>query len=174
MVSSFTFRLFLSSAGTTDQFGQRAIEEIESTFLRVFSTIIDGWDPQDYVEQRRPVEDQSKTSRRHTACTLPVMCSLFHHWREKEVAEKVQGKSTATEACLRRDASLQALRYTYFKLTSRSGLGQNLLQVVFGRLISGVGGAGINCLVSIVIAGITKATTLLFKANRVSSQIYCQ
>jgi hypothetical protein len=52
-----------------------------------------------------------------------------------------------------------------FKLTSCSGLGQNLLQVVFGRLISGVGGAGINCLVSIVIAGMAEATTLLFKAN---------
>jgi hypothetical protein len=52
-----------------------------------------------------------------------------------------------------------------FKLTSRSGLGQNLQQVVFGRVISGVGGAGINCLVAIVIAGIANATTLFFKAN---------
>jgi len=52
-----------------------------------------------------------------------------------------------------------------FKLTSRSGLGQTLLQVVIGRIISGVGGAGINCLVSIVIAGIAKATPLFFKAN---------
>ena len=52
-----------------------------------------------------------------------------------------------------------------FKLTSRSGLGQDLLQVVLGRVISGIGGAGINCLVSIVIAGIAKATTLFFKAN---------
>jgi predicted MFS family arabinose efflux permease len=33
-----------------------------------------------------------------------------------------------------------------------SGLGQSLPQVVFGRLVAGVGGAGINCLVSIVIA----------------------
>ncbi|RDW91785.1 MFS general substrate transporter-53 [Coleophoma crateriformis] len=32
------------------------------------------------------------------------------------------------------------------------GLGQSLPQVVFGRLVAGVGGAGINCLVSIVIA----------------------
>jgi hypothetical protein len=52
-----------------------------------------------------------------------------------------------------------------FKLTSRSGLGQDLLQVVFGRVISGVGGAGINCLVAIVIAGIAKTATLFFKAN---------
>ena len=36
---------------------------------------------------------------------------------------------------------------------SDSGLGQTLPQVVFGRLIAGVGGAGINCLVSIVVAG---------------------
>jgi hypothetical protein len=35
----------------------------------------------------------------------------------------------------------------------RSGLGQTLGQVIVGRLIAGVGGAGINCLVSIVIAG---------------------
>jgi len=34
-----------------------------------------------------------------------------------------------------------------------SGLGQTLPQVIVGRLIAGVGGAGINCLVSIVIAG---------------------
>ncbi|TGO63743.1 hypothetical protein BCON_0011g00870 [Botryotinia convoluta] len=34
----------------------------------------------------------------------------------------------------------------------RSGLGWNLPVVVVGRLVAGVGGAGINCLVSIVIA----------------------
>jgi hypothetical protein len=35
-----------------------------------------------------------------------------------------------------------------------SGLGQSLSSVVFGRLIAGIGGAGINCLVAIIIAGI--------------------
>lgn len=36
---------------------------------------------------------------------------------------------------------------------SRSGLGRSIQQVVIGRLIAGVGGAGVNCLVAIVIAG---------------------
>lgn len=39
------------------------------------------------------------------------------------------------------------------KLTDSSGLGGSLQQVILGRLLAGVGGAGINCLVSIVIAG---------------------
>jgi len=115
-------------------------------------------------------EDWSETHGLRLTCCALTLPSL----KKKELAKKVQGKSTATEACLRRDTSLQALLCNYFKLTSRSGLGQNMLQVIFGRLISGVGGAGINCLVSIVIAGITKATTLFFKANRVFSQIYCR
>lgn len=34
-----------------------------------------------------------------------------------------------------------------------SGLGMSLQQVIGGRLLAGVGGAGINCLVSIIIAG---------------------
>lgn len=34
-----------------------------------------------------------------------------------------------------------------------SGLGQSIQQVIVGRLIAGVGGAGVNCLVAIVIAG---------------------
>ena len=41
------------------------------------------------------------------------------------------------------------------ELTLTSGLGQTLSQVISGRLIAGVGGAGINCLVSIVIAGMS-------------------
>lgn len=38
-------------------------------------------------------------------------------------------------------------------LTIASGSGQSLQQVVLGRVLAGVGGAGIHCLVSIVIAG---------------------
>jgi len=44
---------------------------------------------------------------------------------------------------------------------TNSGLGQSLGQVIVGRLIAGVGGAGINCLVSIVIAGMCKITCIL-------------
>ncbi|KUJ07478.1 MFS general substrate transporter [Mollisia scopiformis] len=48
------------------------------------------------------------------------------------------------------------MSYMFFVVGSAicddSGAGQSLPQVVFGRLIAGVGGAGINCLVSIVIA----------------------
>jgi hypothetical protein len=44
MVSLFTFELFISSTGTTDRFNQRPAEVLEPTYLRVFSTIIDGWD----------------------------------------------------------------------------------------------------------------------------------
>jgi hypothetical protein len=51
MVSPFTLGLFVSSTGIADQFGQRAAEVLGSTYLREFSTIIDGRDPQDYVEQ---------------------------------------------------------------------------------------------------------------------------
>ncbi|OCK73579.1 putative tetracycline-efflux transporter [Lepidopterella palustris CBS 459.81] len=43
--------------------------------------------------------------------------------------------------------------YIFFTLgCAICGLGQSLPQVVFGRLVAGVGGAGIHCLVSIVIA----------------------
>lgn len=83
------------------------------------------------------------------------------------MVDNLQRNSTAIESDLQGDTSLQ-LYFNLFKLTHRSGLGQNMRQVIFGRLISGVGGAGINCLVSIVIAGMTKASTLLFKANGVS------
>jgi hypothetical protein len=39
------------------------------------------------------------------------------------------------------------------QLTVFSGLGQSLPQVVLGRLVAGIGGAGVNSMVSIVIAG---------------------
>ncbi|CAG8957313.1 hypothetical protein HYFRA_00010736 [Hymenoscyphus fraxineus] len=43
--------------------------------------------------------------------------------------------------------------YVFFAVGSAiCGLGQTITQVIIGRLIAGVGGAGINCLVAIVIA----------------------
>jgi MFS family permease len=45
-----------------------------------------------------------------------------------------------------------SIKYQEFADRITSGLGQTLPQVVVGRLVAGVGGAGINCLVSIVIA----------------------
>ncbi|EPE32005.1 MFS general substrate transporter [Glarea lozoyensis ATCC 20868] len=43
--------------------------------------------------------------------------------------------------------------YVFFAIGSAiCGLGQTIIQVICGRLIAGVGGAGINCLVAIVIA----------------------
>jgi len=39
------------------------------------------------------------------------------------------------------------------ELTDGSGSGRTLQEVVLGRVLSGIGGAGIHCLVSIVIAG---------------------
>lgn len=45
------------------------------------------------------------------------------------------------------------MSYMFFAVGSFiCGAGQSLPQVIFGRLVAGVGGAGINCLVSIVIA----------------------
>lgn len=44
-----------------------------------------------------------------------------------------------------------------------SGLGWSLTVVVIGRLVAGVGGAGINCLVSIVIAGMYIGSLFVLK-----------
>lgn len=38
-------------------------------------------------------------------------------------------------------------------LISNSGIGSTLSQVIYGRVVSGAGGAGMTALVSIVIAG---------------------
>lgn len=48
-----------------------------------------------------------------------------------------------------------------------SGLGWNLPAVVVGRLVAGVDGAGINCLVSIVIAGMLSRPLSASQANSI-------
>ena len=59
--------------------------------------------------------------------------------------------------CGKSPVALSRLRFRAIQAdTKSSGAGATLWQVVVGRAIAGLGGAGMTCLVSILIAGTTE------------------
>lgn len=64
------------------------------------------------------------------------------------------------ELCLAKHIASKLIFVSFF-----SGIGQTYWQVIAGRAISGVGGAGMNGLVSVIIAGKTLSPNLILASH---------